>query len=639
MDVIIGVLASLIATVIWIIFTQFYDFNAKRNIATRLDMLYDCCDCLDSAIEFSNCDIAEAQVEKILEYCKEVFDSIKKVTYLPKKQKLFCTILYNMYYTVSYYKRVSVGYNKDQEREAKLQRFKNKYYYKVTIANEYPGISDERSFLMISIAVLQALNETYSVRKALTNNYYINEHNTSIKNTYQNLININNFKSENCTKYDLRSRCFTHDEYMNYLSKKLSETRRFCITHKNELTSCKAFKKLEKKTMANSTLSSASKAKNDEFYTQLTDIEKEMRYYKKHFEGKTVLCNCDDPFESNFFKYFVLNFNRLGLKKLIATCYATSPIANTQLSLFDVIGTEESKQNKPYKAVVTKVYDKTGDGGIDMFDVAELFKSGENQLSELEGDGDFRSAECLALLDEADIVVTNPPFSLFREYVSSLIEHNKKFIIIGNKNCITYKEIFPLLKNNEMWIGSRGINQDMWFIVSENNAEKIIDNIPVKHIMGCWFTNLDIKKRHEELILVKRYSPELYPKYDNYDAINIDKVVDIPFDYDGVMGVPITFLDKYNPDQFEILGLLQSSTDEQAGIPNLRYYNDFKEMRQDMTFTGASGGKANGNPVLVGKSQKGNFLYNQETKEYVHSAYARISIRNKHPETPKGGNR
>ena len=171
----------------------------------------------------------------------------------------------------------------------------------------------------------------------------------------------------------------------------------------------------------NKSLRSAGKAKIDEFYTQLSDIEKEMRYYRKHFKDKTVLCNCDDPFESNFFKYFVLNFNRLGLKKLIATCYASSPIANTQLSLFDVVGTEESKQNKPYKAVVTKVYDKTGDGGIDMFDVAELFKSGENSLSELEGDGDFRSKECLELLDESDIVVTNPPFSLFREYISVLL--------------------------------------------------------------------------------------------------------------------------------------------------------------------------------------------------------------------------
>ena len=176
----------------------------------------------------------------------------------------------------------------------------------------------------------------------------------------------------------------------------------------------------------NKNLGTAKVEKNDEFYTQLTDIEKELRHYRKHFEGKTVLCNCDDPFESNFFKYFVLNFNRLGLKKLLATCYSGSPIANQQLSLFDVIGQGAENTNKPYKAIITTIYDKTGDGGVDMFDVAELFRSGENELTELKGDGDFRSEECLELLREADIVVTNPPFSLFREYVNTLIDNNKK---------------------------------------------------------------------------------------------------------------------------------------------------------------------------------------------------------------------
>ena len=215
----------------------------------------------------------------------------------------------------------------------------------------------------------------------------------------------------------------------------------------------------------NKSLRIAEKAKVDEFYTQLSDIEKEMRYYRKHFKDKVVFCNCDDPFESNFFKYFVLNFNRLGLKKLIATCYASSPIANTRLSLFDITGTEEDKQNKAYKAVITKVYDKSGDGGIDMFDVAELFKSGENELTELTGDGDFRSAECLALLDESDIVVTNPPFSLFREYISILLERHKYFIIIGSQNAITYQEIFPLLMDNKIWLGYG--NGDMSFRVPD----------------------------------------------------------------------------------------------------------------------------------------------------------------------------
>ncbi|MDU6876504.1 MAG: adenine-specific methyltransferase EcoRI family protein [Clostridium sp.] len=392
----------------------------------------------------------------------------------------------------------------------------------------------------------------------------------------------------------------------------------------------------------NSGLSNATKAKKDEFYTQLTDIEKEMRYYRAHFKGKIVFCNCDDPFESNFFKYFVLNFNKLGLKKLIATCYATSPIANQQLTLFDVIGGEQENRDKPYKAVVTKVYDKTGDGGVDMFDVAELFKSGENELTELVGDGDFRSKECLELLDEADIVVTNPPFSLFRDYVATLMEHKKKFIIIGNVNAITYKEIFPLIKNNEIWIGASIHSGDRAFYVPDDyplNASGCgidADGRKFIRVKGVrWWTNLDYRQRHEELILVKKYKPEDYQKYDNYDAIDISFTKDIPCDFVGYMGVPITFMDKYSPEQFEIVGLLQSSTDEQAGIPNLRYYNDFREMRQDMTFTGASGRKANGNPVVAGKSKKGNFLFNSETGEYVHSVYARVLVRNKHPEAPR----
>ena len=222
------------------------------------------------------------------------------------------------------------------------------------------------------------------------------------------------------------------------------------------------------KTSGNVNLSAAKTAKKDEFYTQLTDIEKEMRYYRKHFKDKTVFCNCDDPFESNFFKYFVLNFNRLGLKKLIATCYTGSPIANKQLSIFDILGESEETQNKPYKAVVTTVYDKTGDGGVDMLDVAELFKSGENELTELEGDGDFRSPECLELLDEADIVVTNPPFSLFREYVGVLVAHQKKFIIIGNVNAVKYRETFPMIMSNELWLGASIHSGDRAFFVPDN---------------------------------------------------------------------------------------------------------------------------------------------------------------------------
>lgn len=323
----------------------------------------------------------------------------------------------------------------------------------------------------------------------------------------------------------------------------------------------------------NSNLGAARRAKNDEFYTQLTDIEKELRHYREHFRGATVLCNCDDPFESNFFKFFVLNFKRLGLKKLIATCYEGSAVAEYR-----------DGKAKPYKAVVTTVRDTTGDGGVDMEDVRNLFELGENELVELEGDGDFRSEECLALLDEADIVVTNPPFSLFRKYVAVLMEHEKKFIVIGSQNAITYKEIFPLLKDDDVWLGSTHPKE---FIQRDGTVKKF-GNI-------CWFTNLDIKKRHEELILVKKYAGHEgeYPTYDNYDAIEVSKVADIPLDYDGVMGVPITFLDKYCPDQFEIIGI--------------------------------SGDLAN--PLLIdGKRKTGRFYVNGRR------LYDRLAIRNKHPE-------
>lgn len=375
---------------------------------------------------------------------------------------------------------------------------------------------------------------------------------------------------------------------------------------------------------ANANLGAAKTAKKDEFYTQLTDIEKEMRYYRKHFKGKTVLCNCDDPFESNFFKYFVLNFNRLGLKKLIATCYTGSPIAGKQLSLFDIIGDDEEKQDKPYKAVVTKVYDVTGDGGVDMFDVAELFKSHENELTELYGDGDFRSEECLALLDEADIVVTNPPFSLFREYVTTLMEHDKKFIIIGNVNAITYKEFFPLLKENKVWIGPSIHSGDRKFYVPDdyplNAAGCGVDEdgrrfIRVKGVR--WYTNLDIRQRHEEMILVKRYSPEEYPSYENYGAIEVSKTSDIPCDYAGVMGVPITFMDKYSPDQFEILGLSIGTLFD--GNPLGKEFMDAYR---------AQGGTGHYSENMIGLA-----LIDLTGKAKV--PYGRVLIRNKHPEQPK----
>ena len=318
----------------------------------------------------------------------------------------------------------------------------------------------------------------------------------------------------------------------------------------------------------NSNLRNANKAKKDEFYTQLADIELELKHYRKHFAGKTIFCNCDDPYESNFFKYFAMNFNFLGLKKLVATCYIGSPVVGEQfeqLSLFEILPSDENTPKRfPYKIEITEVIDINGDGAVDLTDVEYLLRNKKNSLSLLDGDGDFRSPECVEILKQSDIVVTNPPFSLFRDFVAQLIEYDKKFIIIGNQNAITYKEIFPLLKENRMWLGYRC--GDMAFTVPEYYEERetrfwIDDNGQKWRSLGniCWFTNLDHKKRHEELELYKKYNPEEYPKYDNYNAINVGKTADIPEDYYEVMGVPITFLDKYSPDQFEILGMAASA--------------------------------------------------------------------------------
>lgn len=308
----------------------------------------------------------------------------------------------------------------------------------------------------------------------------------------------------------------------------------------------------------NKNLQNANKNKKDEFYTQLTDIEKELRHYKDHFKDKTVFCNCDDPFESNFFKYFAMNFNYLGLKKLIATCYDGSPIAGDELPLFEVEETQPPK--KPYKIEITEVTDENGDGAVDLADVELLIKNHKNTLTILNGNGDFRSDECIELLKHADIVVTNPPFSLFREYVAQLVQYDKKFLIIGNVNSITYKELFPLIKENRLWLGASIHSGDREFAVPDSyplnaagcrkdeNGKKYIR---VKGVR--WFTNLDYPQRHETLDLYKRYTAEEYPKYDNYDAINVDKTSDIPYDYVADMGVPITYLDKHNPEQFEIV--------------------------------------------------------------------------------------
>ena len=321
----------------------------------------------------------------------------------------------------------------------------------------------------------------------------------------------------------------------------------------------------------NSDLKKANKAKKDEFYTQLADIEIEMKHYRKHFKDKVVFCNCDDPYESNFFKYFAMNFNFLGIKKLVATCYIGSPIVGEQfeqLSIFDILPNEENTPKRfPYKIEITEVIDINGDGAVDLTDVEYLLRNKKNSLSLLGGDGDFRSPECVEILKQADIVVTNPPFSLFREFVAQLVEYDKQFIIIGNVNSMICKEIFPLVKENKLWMGYSIHSGDREFRVPDDYpleaAGYRIDDKGKKYIRvkGVrWYTNLDYIERHTDIDLWKKYTPEEYPKYDNYNAINVDVTADIPEDYFGIMGVPITFLDKYNPDQFEIVWQASGNT-------------------------------------------------------------------------------
>jgi len=323
--------------------------------------------------------------------------------------------------------------------------------------------------------------------------------------------------------------------------------------------------------MANRSLNKAKVAKKDEFYTQYADIANELKHYRQHFAGKTVFCNCDDPYESNFFKFFALNFNAWGLKKLICTCYNGSPIVGNELDLFAPEGMAAepgARERQAFKMELTELRDVNGDGAEDLQDVEILLR--RNPPTLLKGNGDFRSPECIALLQEADIVVTNPPFSLFREYVAQLMQFNKKFLIIGPYNAITYKEVFPLIKENKMWLGYGFNGGNAYFrpASAENYAVGVFNEVTglVKFRNCTWFTNLDHKKRHEKLDLYKKYTPEEYPKYYNFDAINVDKTADIPEDYNGIMGVPITFMDKFNPDQFEIIGVDTKEEAESLGV-------------------------------------------------------------------------
>ena len=403
--------------------------------------------------------------------------------------------------------------------------------------------------------------------------------------------------------------------------------------------------------MANSNLTNAKIAKSDEFYTQYHDIEKEVNAYLEYnpnvFQGKTVLCPCDDPFESNFFKFFALKFNAFKLKKLIATCYAGSSIANQELSLFP----EETEENRttrhPHKIEITETPNLEDDRAVNLYDVQLLLASDRNRLTRLEGDGDFRSSEIKKLRDEADMIITNPPFSLFREFITWLMEAHKQFLVIGNMNAITYKEVFPLIKDNHVWLGATGNGHDMVFAVPKGVeiAEKDREKAARLGYVGdytrlgnsCWFTNIDHGRRHQPLPLMTmadnlKFSKhkeirgkESYDRYDNYDAIEVPFTDAIPSDYDGVMGVPISFLDKHSPEQFEILGITKT------------WYGGANKIYPDQIQISANGQKSvvtklNDGATLKLPDVPHGSTYYIVGGEYYTQVYARILIKRKEAE-------
>jgi hypothetical protein len=395
--------------------------------------------------------------------------------------------------------------------------------------------------------------------------------------------------------------------------------------------------------MANINLSNAKNSKNDEFYTQYYDIEKEITAYLEYdpnvFRGKTVLLPCDDPEWSNFTKFFAQNFERFGLKKLISTSYAVESKKykyDYKPTLFETNDPQfdNNRTTKNGKIFILN-HDKTGDGKTDVNDLEWHY---------LEGDGDFKSNEVKKLRDEADIVITNPPFSLFREFLAWIVEADKKFVIIGSKNAITYKEVFPLIKNNKMWVGTTSFNKDMLFISPEvidpskkpSSATRTVAGIVYLRSPSVWFTNIDHGRRHQPLKLMSmadnlKFNKKLkgndsYKQYDNYDAIEVSFTDAIPNDYDGVMGVPISFLDKYAPEQFEILGATQRGCHDE--VPDTKKYNDYWEVKKNGQPTGSSGGKTNENANLLGNDGKKNYFINKEGR-VIQSAYQRIFIRHK----------
>ena len=370
--------------------------------------------------------------------------------------------------------------------------------------------------------------------------------------------------------------------------------------------------------MANSKLFKAKREKNDEFYTLYRDIEKEIEAYieynKNVFKGKTILLPCDDPEWSNFTKFFALNFKKFGLKKLISTSYAEDSKnfkSGYQATLFEKDSPQYDKtKTTKYGKIFTLTRDRSGDGKIDV---------GDLEWKYLKGDGDFRSDEIRKLRDEADIIITNPPFSLFREFLAWVIDSKKQFVMIGNKNCVTYKEVFPLIKDNKMWSGRTDWSGGLWFETKNpEDVDRVIDGVNMKNVSSVWFTNIDHGRRHEHIPLMTmsdnlKYSKhkeikgkKSYDKYDNYDAIEVSFTDAIPSDYEGVMGVPITFLDKYNPEQFKILGATQRGCHDE--VPDTRKYDEYWEVTPSGKKTGSSGGKTNENANLVGNDGKKNYL-------------------------------
>jgi len=406
--------------------------------------------------------------------------------------------------------------------------------------------------------------------------------------------------------------------------------------------------------MANKNLTNAKNAKNDEFYTRFVDIQKEIEAYLEYdpdtFRGKVVYSNCDDPYESNFFRYFALNFKKLGLKQLITTSYKPSPVANTQLELFGNDTTLKQIKGRPKvtanKFIINDVGDIDGNGEFNLEDIAKQLKANKhNEWEPLKQDGDFRSDECISLLKQSDVIVTNPPFSLFREYIKQLFDFNKKFIIIGSKNITTYKEIFPLIKENRMWVGTTSFNKDMLFIPPQSadlknkpkTAIRKVDGITYLRSPSVWFTNVDHGRRHQPLSLMKmednkRFNKKIqknensYKKYDNYNAIEIPYTDAIPSDYHGLMGVPISFLDKYNPDQFEIVGMAQRGCHNE--LPDMKKYHDYVQMKGDGSVEGSNGRKIDEAPIVSGRTS-GKTYYVNEIGNEVTSLFMRIFIKHK----------